>query len=108
MDRNEIFWIKMTDDEGEEISVGLLRMLEYNNKEYAAIVYEDVFDELLDEIDQDFEILRCDIDNNGEETLNEIEDMEEFDAVCEALFDIYDEELRESEDKDKMDKEKEG
>jgi hypothetical protein len=100
MDRNKIIWTDMIDEQNEKFSIGLLRNFEYNNKKYAVIVYEIDFNEILDEIDQDFEILRCDILANGEEILNEIEDLEEFDNVCEVLFDIYDNELEEDKEKE--------
>jgi Zn-dependent metalloprotease len=97
--KDSLQWIEFQDAGTEEIvNFGLLRMIETANEtQYAIVVDEELFDELLEEYDQEFEVLRYEKDNDGNDIfiyLDTFEDaeIEEFEMVLELLEDKWNEE----------------
>jgi len=84
MDGTAIF--TLTDEEGNEQDFALLGSLEVEGTRYMALV---PVDEEGNEESEEYVILKCEADENGEESLVTIEDDEEFERIA----DIFDDEL---------------
>ncbi len=92
MNINDLQLIELFDNENDEsINFYLLRQIEINNTKYLIVVEEEYFDELLEEYQQDFEILRGEKDQDGDifVRIDAEEDEEEFDMVMEMLDNIW-------------------
>ncbi len=76
----------LTDEDDNELSFALLGTLEHEGAVYKALV---PVDEEGNEESEEYVILKCDVDDNGEEILVTIEDDEEFDRIA----DIFDDEF---------------
>ena len=76
----------LTDEEGNELNFALLGTLEHEGAVYKALV---PVDEEGNEESEEYVILKCGIDDDGEEILETIEDDEEFDRIS----DIFDDEF---------------
>lgn len=74
--------ITLVDEEGEEVNYFLENVVEVDGKKYAVVVAEEDYNE-----NEDCEavIYRIEKDENYEEYLVDIENDEEFLAVCEYL-----------------------
>lgn len=76
----------LTDEEGKELSFELIHSVEKDGVEYKALV---PVDEEGNETGDEYIILKCVEDENGEPVLETIEDDDEFDRIA----DIFDDEL---------------
>lgn len=76
----------LTDEEGNELTFELLHSIENGGVEYKALI---PVDEEGNETGDEYIILKCVNDENGEPVLETIEDDEEFDRIA----DIFDDEL---------------
>lgn len=76
----------LTDEEGNELNFALLASLEDGGVEYKALV---PVDEEGNETGDEYVILKCAEDENGEPVLETIEDDDEFDRIA----DIFDDDL---------------
>ena len=76
----------LTDDDGNELHFALLGTLEHEGGVYKALV---PVNEKGEEESEEYVILKCGIDENGEDILETIEDDEEFDRIA----DIFDDEF---------------
>ena len=91
-ENNEREFYTLTDEEGNEIEFELIGVTEYkDNTYYAMIPVEDEGKE--DNAFCEYVILRVDTDENGEATLNTLEDDEEFDDVADLFDDMFSEEI---------------
>ena len=70
----------LTDEEGNELHFALLGTLEHNGETY---------NEDGEEESSEYVILKCSVDENGEDILETIEDDDEFDEIA----DIFDDEF---------------
>lgn len=86
MMEQEANWITLVDEDGQEHRFNLLNVLEVDGSKYAVMLPETA-----DEEDEEAIIFRIDTDEAGEEILVDIEDDNEFDKVCQALEDMYEE-----------------
>lgn len=84
--------VVLTDEDGVEHEFAVIDVIEVEGKEYAILLPPD------DEDDDEAIILRVETDENGEETLVDIEDDAEFEKVAEAWEEILEEEGDEEED----------
>ena len=75
----------LTDDDGNELHFALLGTLEHEGGVYKALV---PVNEKGEEESEEYVILKCGVDENGEDILETIEDDEEFDRIA----DIFDDE----------------
>lgn len=85
----------LTDEDGNESQFELIGSREVDGQTYLALVPVDENDE------DEYVILKVEIDENGEETLVTINDDDEFDRIA----DIFDDELFGSVDYDEEDEE---
>ncbi len=76
----------LTDDDGNELHFALLGTLEHEGGVYKALV---PVNEKGEEESEEYVILKCGVDENGEDILETIEDDEEFDRIA----DIFDDEF---------------
>ncbi|MBR5252525.1 MAG: DUF1292 domain-containing protein [Clostridia bacterium] len=76
----------LTDDDGNELHFALLGTLEHEGEVYKALV---PVNEKGEEESEEYVILKCGVDENGEDILETIEDDEEFDRIA----DIFDDEF---------------
>ena len=76
----------LTDEEGNELNFSLLGTLEHEGNVYKALI---PVDENGEEESEEYVILKCGIDDDGEEIMETIEDDEEFDRIA----DIFDDEF---------------
>ncbi len=76
----------LTDEDDNELTFALLGTLEHEGGVYKALV---PVDEEGNEESEEYVILKCDVDENGEEVLVTIEDDDEFDRIA----DIFDDEF---------------
>ncbi len=76
----------LTDEDDNELNFALLGTLEHEGAVYKALV---PVDENGNEESEEYVILKCDTDENGEEILVTIEDDDEFDRIA----DIFDDEF---------------
>ena len=74
----------LTDEEGNELHFALLGTLEHNGETYKALI---PVNEDGEEESSEYVILKCSVDENGEDILETIEDDDEFDEIA----DLYDE-----------------
>ncbi len=86
IERDEI--ITLTDEDGREINFVVVDGVEYNGKDYLALVEEEHFED--DECE--FTILRVDETEGDDCTLSSIENEDEFNAVLRLLEEKLDEE----------------
>ena len=89
MDNNEIYdpeIFTLTDEEGNELNFALLGSLEHEGTVYKALV---PVDENGEETSDEYVILKCGVDEDGEDVLETIEDDEEWENVA----DIFDDEF---------------
>ena len=86
-------FVTIVDDDGQEFELEVLDTMDYNGQSYTAFLPTD-----MDENDPDYGIiiLRCVIDENGDELYESIDDDDELQDVYEhfsvLLFDDEDEE----------------
>ncbi len=86
-------FVTMVGDDGEEFVLEMLESIDYKGASYTAFLPAD-----LDENDPDYGLilLRCSVDENGEEVYDTIDDDDELNDVYEQfmriLFDDEDEE----------------
>ncbi|MBO7404977.1 MAG: DUF1292 domain-containing protein [Clostridia bacterium] len=76
----------LTDEDGNELQFALLGELEHEGEVYLALI---PVDEDGEEASDEYVILKRSTDENGEETLDTIEDDDEFDRIA----DIFDDEF---------------
>ena len=76
----------LTDEDGNELYFSLLGTLEHEGSVYKALI---PVDEDGNEESEEYVILKCGVDDDGEEILETIEDDEEFDKIA----DIFDDEF---------------
>ena len=76
----------LTDEDDNELNFALLGTLEHEGAVYKALV---PVDEDGNEESEEYVILKCDVDDDGEEILVTIEDDEEFDKVADAFEDEF-------------------
>ena len=89
MDNNEIYdpeIYTLTDDDGNELNFALLATLEQDGAVYKALI---PVDENGEETSDEYVILKCGVDEDGEDVLETIEDDEEWENVA----DIFDDEF---------------
>ena len=84
----------MTDEDDNELHFALLGTLEHEGNVYKALV---PVNEDGEEQSEEYVILKCAVDENGEDVLETIEDDEEFDKIADMFDDefsdiFYDEE----------------
>ena len=85
--------ITLKDDEGNEYDYVLFDALEVDEKRYVILLPADVdYDEMLENDEVEVEIMRVEVDENGEETLIFIDDDEEWETVADAWQELQDEE----------------
>lgn len=73
--------VTLTDENGVDIEFEIIGRMSYNNNEYIALMSEDNDDNYL--------ILKREIEENGDESYVTIEDDDEFDAVADAFDDEF-------------------
>ena len=76
----------LTDEEGNELHFALLGTLEHNGETYKALI---PVNEDGEEESSEYVILKCSVDENGEDILETIVDDDEFDEIA----DIFDDEF---------------
>lgn len=76
----------LTDEEGNELHFALLGTLEHEGEVYKALI---PVNENGEEESEEYVILKCGTDDDGEEILETIEDDDEFDKIA----DIFDDEF---------------
>lgn len=76
----------LTDEEGNELHFALLGTLEHGGETYKALI---PVNEDGEEASSEYVILKCSVDENGEDILETIEDDDEFDEIA----DIFDDEF---------------
>lgn len=76
----------LTDEDGNELQFALLGTLEHEGEVYKALV---PVNEDGEEESEEYVILKCAVDEDGEDILETIEDDEEFDRIA----DIFDDEF---------------
>ena len=76
----------LTDEEGNELHFALLGSLENEGNEYKALI---PVNEDGEEESNEYVILKCSVDENGEDILETIDDDDEFDRIA----DIFDDEF---------------
>ena len=79
----------LTDDDGNELHFALLGTREHEGGVFKALV---PVNEKGEEESEEYVILKCGVDENGEDILETIEDDEEFDRIA----DIFDDEFSDS------------
>lgn len=86
-------FVTIVDDDGQEFELELLDTMDYNGKTYTAFLPADMTE---DDPDYGMIILRSELDENGEELYESIDDEDELNDVYEhfmvLLFDDEDEE----------------
>lgn len=89
-------FITVTSDDGEEFTLEVLDIMDYNNKTYGAFLPADMKE---DDPDYGMVILRIAVDDNGEEYFEDVEDDAELNDVYEHfLVLLYDDEEGEEEE----------
>ncbi len=79
---NELETLTLTDEDGVETEFYVIGALELETGSYLAL-------EPTDNDDDEYVILKVVTDENGEETLETIDDDDEFDAVADAFEDSF-------------------
>ena len=74
----------LTDEDGNELNFSLLGTLEHEGSVYKALI---PVDEDGNEESEEYVILKCGVDDDGEEILETIEDDEEFDKIADIFYD---------------------
>jgi uncharacterized protein YrzB (UPF0473 family) len=82
-------WVTMCDEEGKEHKFFLMDTLELDGKEYALMVPEEEMEREDDEAD---EIVIFRLDKEGDEEVLVMVDEEEFEKVCEAYYEVAEDE----------------
>lgn len=76
----------LTDEDGSELNFALIGSLEHEGAEYKALV---PVNEDGEEEGSEYVILKCSVDENGEDILETIEDDEEFDRIADIFDDQF-------------------
>ncbi len=76
----------LTDEDGNELHFALLGSLEHEGNEYKALI---PVNEDGEEESNEYVILKCSVDENGEDIFETIDDDDEFDRIA----DIFDDEF---------------
>jgi len=91
---SEVEIYTLTDENGNEIDFELLAYATINGTVYYAMIPVDSQLKGADgDVFEEYVILKSVIDENGEESLESIDDDEEFDAVADYFDDKFDEEF---------------
>lgn len=85
-DDEEMEIYTLTDEDGNELNFGLLGTLEHEDATYKALIPVD--DEGKEESDE-YVILKCAIDDDGEEILVTIDDDDEFERIADIFEDEF-------------------
>ena len=85
-EENKSNYVILTDEEGNELHFALLGTLEHGGETYKALI---PVNEDGEEESSEYVILKCSVDENGEDILETIEDDDEFDEIA----DIFDDEF---------------
>lgn len=91
-ENNEREFYTLTDEEGNEIEFELIGVTEYKGNTYYAMIPVEDENKETDGFTE-YVILRVDTDEDGETTLNTLEDDEEFDDVADLFDDMFSEEI---------------
>lgn len=91
-ENNEREFYTLTDEEGNEIEFELIGVTEYKGNTYYAMIPVEDENKETDDFTE-YVILRVDTDEDGETTLNTLEDDEEFDDVADLFDDMFSEEI---------------
>lgn len=91
-ENNEREFYTLTDEEGNEIEFELIGVTEYKDNTYYAMIPVEDENKETDGFTE-YVILRVDTDEDGETTLNTLEDDEEFDDVADLFDDMFSEEI---------------
>lgn len=81
MENEELF--TLTDEDGNESRFALIGQLELDGQLYLAMIPAD------GENDDEYVVLKIEVDENGEELLVTIDDDDEFDRVADAFEDQF-------------------
>ncbi len=87
--------ILLTDEEGQEHEFIVVDILEVKDKEYAILLPAEMVDDNAEAI-----VLKVEHDEDGCETLCEIDDETEWEQVAQAWEELVDEEYGDEEDED--------
>ncbi len=85
----------LTDESGNELHFALLGTLEHNGETYKALI---PVNEDGEEESSEYVILKCSVDEDGEDILETIEDDDEFDEVADIFDDEFSDILYDDED----------
>ena len=85
----------LTDEDGNELNFALLGTLEHEGHTYKALI---PVNEDGEEESDEYVILRCGVDDDGEDILETIEDDEEFDRIADIFDDNFADILYDDED----------
>lgn len=83
----------LTDEEGNETDFELIAYAKLNDNLYYAMVPVDSESKSGEDVFEEYVILKVVLDEDGEETLESIDDDEEFDMVADYFDDRFDEEF---------------
>lgn len=76
----------LTDEDGNELHFALLETLEDNGSVYKALI---PVNEDGEEESNEYVILKCSVDENGEDILETIDDDDEFDRIADMFDDAF-------------------
>ena len=79
----EVQLVTLIDEDGNEQDFEVIEIFEVDGKEYVAIAPPEG-----EEDDDEVMVFRLEVEENGEETLREIEDDEEWNKVADAYMDM--------------------
>ena len=85
--------LTLTDDKGNETDFELIAYAKLNDNLYYAMVPVDSESKSGEDVFEEYVILKVVLDEDGEETLESIDDDEEFDMVADYFDDRFDEEF---------------
>ena len=91
-ENNEREFYTLTDEEGNEIEFELIGSVEVKGVQYYAMIPADAADKAEGEFCE-YVILKKSTDENGDETLETIDDDEEFDNIADVFDDMFSEEI---------------
>ena len=93
MDESREFYT-LTDEDGNAIEFELIGEVEVKGVSYYAMIPADAADKAQGEGEFcEYVILKKGVDENGEETLDSIDDDEEFDDIADIFDDMFSEEI---------------
>ena len=91
LEEQEIITLK--DDEGNEFDYILFDALEVDDKRYVILLPAEVdYEEVPEEEEVEVEIMRVEVDENGDEVLIFIEEDDEWESVADAWQELQDDE----------------